>query len=642
MTAPTYEVEAGFGATWVTPDASIVWKKLTDRVLDRRQPIRTQRGSTAAYGKADPTELHLLLKNTDRFLDPEHTASPYNGQLLPGVPIKFTVTPKGQASKVVARGFVTGFPQVADHADLLVVPITAYGIFDKLARASMPAVSVLDYEIQQLNPVGYWKMNGQPKSPIVADLQETNPRHDGMAEGDIGFGATALYAYGPDTAATFDGLNDRVDLDRGEIVDISVDSFTIVTVFKTSIPAEASSEHMIYFQQVGPQDASDTIQLYVHTDGLLTRIYTVGGGGFGRSTSMSVADGSPHIAFASNAADFGVSVDNATFETVSASASEQGGVGSAIGGPSYGNDIALPGFDDNYFPGVIAFVAIWDSGLTLAQRQTILDAYQAPLAGQTADQRITWITSRVGIPADRLALQVGQTHFGPAILHTVKSALDYLRLVEDSEDGRLYETSDGKIGFLDRYWPYTNSAAITSQMRFSDKPGFPAYAMVRRDKDDDLIVNVAVLSRQGTGTITVKNQTSIASFGEALEQRDNLLLADDNELRSLGQHLTTIKATPATRISKLRIPFHALPPAQQSKILNLDLGHRITFEHTPKDNTNKPVGSAVILDFVIEGIDGEWSATEAWVELNVAPAPAVQSFWILGTSALGSTTRLAY
>ena len=159
MTRPALRVYVGFGSTWQTEPASIVWTDITSEVMDRRQAVGIRRGASAAYGLPDTGQLDLTLRNHDRRFDPLNTAGIYYGSLKPGVPIKveceidtggagallwdvdallWDIDPLlwNAGSLPLWWGSVRSWPQRYDRGNrTATVPVVAFDGFDKLARA---------------------------------------------------------------------------------------------------------------------------------------------------------------------------------------------------------------------------------------------------------------------------------------------------------------------------------------------------------------------------------------------------------------------------------------------------------------------------------------------------------------------------
>ena len=627
---PTIQVEIGFGSTWQTEPASITWTDVSSYVLINRG-ISIQRGASSARGQVDAGSLRLSLLNTDRRFDPTYAAGPHFGDLLPGVPIRVSAGVSGvadtsgaltwgadaltwgadelfweAASASLFYGTVASWPQRFDISDRVAwVPLSCFDGFDKLARAKIPR-SVMESAIMPLGPVGYWPLTDPAGSTTATDLVGVN---FGEPFDEPSFGSDEI-APGLGSCVEFDGVNDRIDISRGELLpDPWTAGSTVVAVFSTAIPAETSSMHPIFLQLNGTFGGSATaLQLFVDTAGLIKVGVFVNGGGAGYVWGSAVDDGNPHLVFGGTA---GIAVDTATLTTTGFGMQMESGNGTAIGG----SPLASRDYTDNHFPGCIAHVALFDFSLSLAQRQTIVDAYAA-LAGQTTDQRIGWILDELGWPTNLRDFDTGVAELGPATFKPGDGALDYFRLIDQSEDGRLFINPDGQLRFQNRYWRYLNSAATTAQFTFTDATGIDGYSEFDLDLDDELLVNVARFTRRGGTEQVATNAASVALHGEAEVQRSDLLLTSDAEVLSLAEWTVASQSEVLPRVPKVRVPISRYDADAAFQVLSLDLGERVATVRSPQG-----LGTAISSEFVIDGLRHEIDGSQWWLEAYVSPVP---------------------
>ena len=620
MTRPACRVYLGFGSTWLTEPGSITWTEVTSRVMDRRQPISTMRGSTSWHGEPDVGVLSLTLRNSDRHLDPLHETGPHYGDLIPGVPVKVEGTPLGQSTVGVWWGSVKSWPQRYDRGNrIATVPIKAFDGFDKLARAKIPR-SPIEVEVLADSPVGWWRLD-ETTGDVMVDYSGND--HDGTYdEGttslstDLPVGDEVIYR-----SIAFDGSH------KGAVADLAAiptGSMSVEVIVDLDDLASAPGElYSIYEHGFGSmtdrcvvsveRDGTTYKVLFevVKSDGTVSGIQTVVGFQFWGSGSTD--GGTHHVAFTRNSS-------GGTLAGYRDGVLSWGLVSGNLASPMSGVLIGAPKNDPtgyNPYVGRIAHVITYNTALSGARVAAHYDALVEALSGQTTDQRISWILDEIGWPAGLRNLETGKTTLGPATFQPGDGALNYLRLCAATEDGLLFITADGKIRLLDRYWRYTNTAATAPQITFTDDgSGISVSNLELEPADDELLVNVARFTRRGGTEQVAVNTASRALYGEAGKQRTDLLHRTDGETRSQAEWTVATQGTPTPRIPRVTVNLHKLPPERQAQLLALELGHRVRCTRTPQ-----AVGAAFSIDLVVDGIKNAVTATEWVMELFLSPAP---------------------
>jgi hypothetical protein len=617
----SYTIEIAFGSTWKTADASVVWTDVTSYV--RHSPgVTATRGRRSLQQQFATGNLSFELLNQLRTFDPTYTAGPYYGKLLAGVPVRVQCT-VNTVTVPIFRGFISGFPQRYDVGNTLAwVPVSGYGVFDKLARAKLPQ-SAVDVEVLADVPSAYWKLD----DTIEAEM------HDSSGNDFAGVYDNPTLTQDPlvddgGKAVYFDHVGDhrgKANLPTGMPV-----GFPATLEAWVNLPTR---DLTLTRRILGVQrDTSylSSLDLLIETSGGGSPngevVFNFRGLGTFRKArgSTRIDDGQTHhiVLSITDASTIALYVDGGT-ESMTVISGTDGGAWAGHFWWVIGNLLDVK-VGDYGLQGTVDNVAVYASALSLARSLAHYNAGNAPWDGDTTDARLNRILDVVGLPADRRSFQACTTVLGSTVLNQQR-ALDYMRLVEASEDGRMFETADGKIRFLDRYWGVTDSHATSSQQTFSDL-GSVSYSDLEIDPDDELIVNICTVQRENaTALPPIVNQTSIDTYGPA-DTSVSVLLQTDAEARSLGEHIVLVRGTPGARVSKLRVPLHKYTGTQQAAILALDIGYQITVNRTPQG-----VGSAMALSLIIEGIDHTFSTVEHWVEFNVSVANAsIVALW--GTS----------
>lgn len=656
MAAPTVKVELAFGSTWQTEPSNRTWTDVTSYVLNKDRLVFS-RGASAARGEIDTGSCSLSLKNTSRRFDPTYTSGPYYGQLKPGVPLRVSVVVgaavtgsilmetgdtllqetgddlllelSGAPFVPVWYGTVAAWPQKYDRGNRFAwVPVQAFDGFDKLSRAKLPR-SVLAAEVLTDAPKAYWRMeqpaHGQPMIDSSGNNHHGVYVNPGSGESLVNDGGQSLT-----TVANGDSVGSFVGSGLPEVWPVTFEAWV-------KFDRDLAKTHMIV--SVG-KDTSFTsgVHFKVEKGGLgspngelILEFHRPGSIYFQIVGSSRVDDGMPHhVVFTmSSAIPSGMRLfvdgvqETTTVLTGLAGTSwvgfNQWGVGNA---PDNTNgDYALVGAVDD--------TAIYNTALQPARVLAHYNAGHAPLSGQTADQRVGWILDEVGWPTGLRDFQTGGGPLGPALFREGDGALDVLRRTMQAEDGLLFVNASGSLRLYDRYWRWLNSLATTSQFTFTDQNTARGYGEFELSLDDELLVNVARVTRRDGAEQVASNTASVAAYGEAELQLSDLPLTDDRQAVSLAEWVVATRSTPLPRVPNIRVPLHRYSASDQNTVLQLEIGHRVTVNRTPQ-----AVGSAISLDFHIAGISQEISESEWWWTAFVTPVPqstVTPLLWDTGT-----------
>lgn len=229
-----------------------------------------------------------------------------------------------------------------------------------------------------------------------------------------------------------------------------------------------------------------------------------------------------------------------------------------------------------YDPGGVSYAQV------IGKDEFIQLARQNIVAGGTAVEqltgaRVTAILDQftVAWPADRRNIDTGVTTL-EAQLFEETNALEYLQLVEATEQGQLFMAKNGDLNFSDR-----NSAAPTTDtlvLFADDGTGVPFHSAVV-NYGSELLVNRAVVESAG-GTAVATNELSEVTYG-VLEETYSVLNTSTASLTSLAEYVVAQYAQPEYRFESLKVTLDQLTLAQKATVLNLELSSVIEVKFTP-------------------------------------------------------------
>jgi hypothetical protein len=149
-----------------------------------------------------------------------------------------------------------------------------------------------------------------------------------------------------------------------------------------------------------------------------------------------------------------------------------------------------------------------------------------------------------------------------------------LDVIETSEQGLVFMTKDGRVGFRERLLQPREGA-----VQFVDfGPGIP-YIAVETTFGTDLMVNQAVVEFPG-GVVAAENQQSQVVFG-ITEKTLSTQLASEAQAEALADYLVRRYGYPDFRVAKVTVNLRALSSSQIEDVLALELGDQADLIFTP-------------------------------------------------------------
>jgi hypothetical protein len=149
-----------------------------------------------------------------------------------------------------------------------------------------------------------------------------------------------------------------------------------------------------------------------------------------------------------------------------------------------------------------------------------------------------------------------------------------LDVIETSEQGLLFMTKDGRVGFRERLLqPQTDA------VKFVDFGAGIPYIAVETTFGTDLMVNQAVVEFPG-GVVASENLQSQVIFG-ITEKTLSTQLASEAQAVALADFLVRRYAFPDFRVAKVTVNLRALSPSQLEDVLGLELGDQADLVFTP-------------------------------------------------------------
>ena len=613
---PELVVEIAFTSDPLT--ASPTWTDVSAYVRSVNG-VSINRGKQTEIQTTASGSLSLTLDNRDRRFDPTFTTGPYYGNLLPRKAIRIRAL-WNSTYYPMFRGFIEAWPQRFMFKKDASVPLSAYDALAVLAESEVrPAV--VEY-LDTLTGLEWFLLDA-----------------DGNQWNDVQGGTPARLASGVFATATINNLDgDGISFDGGSTMTFERSSgtsnyagtysFWIQTtavgpsttvwenIFTASRDVNAltivgiGSDGKLYYQG---SDASPGTYATAHT---LVKVNT------GRPTHICIVhDGNTSLKIYVNGEDQTDTVNDYAVET--SYVPEVRNIGSKGATMVTGDN----------FNGTIQQFSGSSVALTGAQVLTLYRLGQRQLVETTA-ARADRILDDLGWPAGLVDLTTTPQADVGEIPAGFNAALSLLQTVADSEQGRLFVAKDGKITLQNRYWHITATRGNTLQATFSDDGSDLVYSALGFDYSDREVANRITVTGSFGLTATDEDTTSQTDYGLQADTVSTLL-ASQEEVVSMASGLIGRRSEPIIRTDAITVQ-----PARQTlawpTVLGLELGDRIKVELSPVG-----VSPQLAQTLLVERLDWSISVDDWRVAITGSPVPD-EAYWVLGTSVLGTDTRLAW
>lgn len=563
----------------------------------------------------------------------------YYPLVVPMVPVRYRATHNG-TTRYISMAYATSFRHSFQPPEMATSTVSCVDRFDPLASADLPA-SVFELEVLADSPIAWYKLN-EESGTTVAD--SSGNAYDATFEGDVyGLSAQPLMPYQVESVLALDGSRRAVLPTAARITSAP---YSIEFVGKLGIfdLAEYSTAlwRGIFDQGQDPGDGIligffyqelfglvffDTFQFLSNVSGTLRVTTSVD------FTTVLNPWIPHHYVLVDDGSTLKVYVDGVNVTgSVSSSGVLTNGPNAYIGGTTVGE---LGGAEYLPFIGDLGPVIVYDSELSAGRVLAHYEALTAPWDGDTTGERLEALLDEIDHPSADRDIDTGISTLGPANLGI--DALSGGKFVENTEAGKLYISADGKVVFRSRHDPVLNTTVVATLGENPDAGEILYEPDLQYRYDRDLIRNVVTGRRTGGKELMVKDDTSIAQYQRRKHDVGEVAVSTDNEVRARIEWTLDHNKNPVSRAEQVTIkPLSGSSNAVWAFVLDADIGQRVILKRHPQQ-----VGDAIEQEMIIEGVTHSVIG-QAWVTtLRLSPAD-IREYWLLGTSELGSGTRLAY
>ena len=234
---------------------------------------------------------------------------------------------------------------------------------------------------------------------------------------------------------------------------------------------------------------------------------------------------------------------------------------------------------------------------------------------QATGERINTVLNlpEIGYQGAR-SIDTGSSTLGAFAITQDTNCLNYLQLINTSEQGYLFMSASGVLTFKSR------SSVLNPVVGASfntDGTGLPYQSLINQF-GDELLYNYIITQSPAGAKQETSSPTSIALYQAQQYALTNLLNSAVNEVAGLGQYLLGKYQNPVLRFTGLSTQMSALSSAHQNIVLNLDMTSICTVTKnfvvgTPATETQTMIVSGIshnitpgshIISYTFESADG--------------------------------------
>ena len=224
-----------------------------------------------------------------------------------------------------------------------------------------------------------------------------------------------------------------------------------------------------------------------------------------------------------------------------------------------------------------ATASVVDGFIRLAAAE--LDSFVT--TSQLSSARITAILDRpeVAWPAADRSIETGVTTLQADTVAENVNALQYLQLVETSENGKLFVNASGQLTFKNRETvPPLNASIVFADDATANGVKYNNIEVIYGSEN---LYNRVTITRAGGSPQVSESGSSQTKYGVSAFSIDGVLLTSDTEASYLSSYLVGLYDEPELRINSVNVLLHDKTPAQVTNILDLDISDVVQVKFTP-------------------------------------------------------------
>ena len=203
---------------------------------------------------------------------------------------------------------------------------------------------------------------------------------------------------------------------------------------------------------------------------------------------------------------------------------------------------------------------------------------------QTTGARVEAVLDMITVdwPADRRDIDTGDITLDAGIFEG-QNSLEYLQLVEQTEQGQLFIAKNGDLTFRSQEASAPSSSDLVA---FADTGSGIPFVNAAIDYGSELMANRAVVTSP-SGTAIATDDLSILNYG-IIERTYSVLNASQAVLDDIAEYIVQLYADPKLRFSSITVNVDSLNTSDRADVLGLEISDVVSVSFTPNQ-----VGSAI-------------------------------------------------
>jgi hypothetical protein len=196
---------------------------------------------------------------------------------------------------------------------------------------------------------------------------------------------------------------------------------------------------------------------------------------------------------------------------------------------------------------------------------------------QTTGARVEAVLDMLTVewPSDRRDIDTGDITLDAGVFEG-QNALEYLQLVEATEQGQLFVAKNGDLTFRSQEAAAPSSSSLVA---FADDGSGIPFVNAAIDYGSELMANRAVVESP-SGTAIATDDLSILNYG-IIERTYNVLNASTAVLEDIADYIVALYADPKLRFASITVNVDSLGAADRASVLGLEISDVVSVAFTP-------------------------------------------------------------